>query len=58
MNEIQKQRLTSQDWEIKNAAFNAAAKEKPILTMEDFVGEIKKELSGSFDNEKSMGFLS
>ncbi len=43
---------------IKNSAFNAAAKEKPILTMEDFVSEIKKELSGSFDNEKSMGFLS
>jgi len=43
---------------IKNAALNAAAKEKPILTMEDFVNEIKKELSGSFDNEKSMGFLS
>jgi len=43
---------------IKNAAFNAAAKENPILTMEDFVSEIKKELAGSFDSEKSMGFLS
>ena len=43
---------------VKNAAMNVAAKEQPIFSMDDFVTEIKKEISSSFDNEKSMGFLS
>ncbi|MDD3467056.1 MAG: ATP-binding protein, partial [Campylobacterales bacterium] len=43
---------------VKNAAYNVAAKSKPLFEMSDFTSEIKKELNTSFDNEKSMGFLS
>jgi SpoVK/Ycf46/Vps4 family AAA+-type ATPase len=43
---------------IKNTAYNVAVKKEPIFTLEDFVAEIQKEKDGSFDSEKSMGFLS
>ena len=42
---------------IKNVAFLAATKQEPCLTREDFIEQIKKEQSGSFDTEKAMGFL-
>ncbi len=43
---------------IKNTAYNVAVADIPIFTLEDFISEIKKEKEGSFDSEKSMGFLS
>jgi SpoVK/Ycf46/Vps4 family AAA+-type ATPase len=43
---------------IKNTAYNVAVKKEPIFTLDDFVAEIQKEKDGSFDSEKSMGFLS
>lgn len=42
---------------IKNAATLVAAQEKPLFTAEIFAGVIRKELSGAFGDEKSMGFL-
>ena len=42
---------------VKNTAYKVAAREKGIFTLEDFKQEIQKERSGSFDNEKSMGFI-
>ena len=38
-------------------AYRVAAREKGIFMLEDFKQEIQKERSGSFDNEKSMGFI-
>ena len=43
---------------IKNAAMFIATSEKPKFTNEVFEKVIKKELSGAFDDEKSLGFLS
>jgi AAA+ superfamily predicted ATPase len=43
---------------IKNTAYNVAVRDIPIFALEDFVSEIQKEKQGSFDSEKSMGFLS
>ena len=42
---------------VKNTAYKVAAREKGIFMLEDFKQEIQKERSGSFDNEKSMGFI-
>jgi len=43
---------------VKNTAYNVAVKSEPIFRLEDFISEIEKEKQGSFDSEKSMGFLS
>ncbi|MDO7253726.1 ATP-binding protein [Helicobacter cappadocius] len=43
---------------IKNTAYKVAARENPVFQREDFVEEIKKEQSGSFDGEKNLGFKS
>jgi SpoVK/Ycf46/Vps4 family AAA+-type ATPase len=45
------------DLVVKNCAYAVAAKEEPLFTQEDFIGAIKKELSGNFDSEKIMGFV-
>jgi len=42
---------------IKNTAYKVAVKEKPLFTLADFIAEIQKEKGGSFESEKSMGFL-
>ncbi|QOP41978.1 ATP-binding protein [Sulfurimonas marina] len=42
---------------IKNTAYKVAVKDEPIFLMQDFISEIDREKSGSFDSEKSMGFL-
>lgn len=42
---------------IKNTAYKVATRENPIFALSDFEEEIRKELSGSFDGEKSMGFV-
>jgi len=42
---------------IKNTAFAVAAMPEPLFTSAAFVEEIKKEQRGTFDTEKSMGFL-
>ncbi|HUH41575.1 MAG: ATP-binding protein [Sulfurimonas sp.] len=42
---------------IKNTAYKVAVREKALFTLEDFIGEIKKEKDASFDSEKLMGFL-
>lgn len=42
---------------IKNTAYKVAIKENPIFTKEDFIEEIKRELSGDFDGSKSVGFI-
>ncbi|MGP1449945.1 MAG: ATP-binding protein [Wolinella sp.] len=41
---------------VKNTAYKVATREQPIFWISDFEDEIKKELSGNFDGEKSMGF--
>ena len=43
---------------IKNTAYHVAVREVPLFKVEDFISEIDKEKQGSFDSEKSMGFLS
>ncbi|MEY4504393.1 MAG: hypothetical protein RL154_687 [Pseudomonadota bacterium] len=43
---------------VKNTALTVASKDEPKFKLQDFIDEIKKEISGNFDNEKSMGFLS
>ncbi|MEA3523392.1 MAG: ATP-binding protein [Campylobacterota bacterium] len=43
---------------IKNTAYRVAVRDIPIFKIEDFIIEIQKEKQGSFDSEKSMGFLS
>jgi len=43
---------------VKNTAYKVAVKEKPLFSVEDFIDEIKREKTGDFDSEKSMGFLS
>ena len=42
---------------IKNTAYNVAARVDAVFTLTDFESEIRKEKQGSFDNEKSVGFL-
>jgi hypothetical protein len=42
---------------IKNTAYKVAVREEPVFCMQDFEDEIKKELKGDFESEKSMGFL-
>jgi SpoVK/Ycf46/Vps4 family AAA+-type ATPase len=42
---------------VKNTAYNVAARDNAIFTLSDFEDEIRKEKQGSFDNEKSVGFL-
>jgi ATP-dependent 26S proteasome regulatory subunit len=42
---------------VKNTAYKVAVRENAIFSMEDFIEEIRKEKSGNFDSEKSMGFL-
>jgi SpoVK/Ycf46/Vps4 family AAA+-type ATPase len=43
---------------VKNAAYTVAGRDKPLFTMKDFIDEIQKEISGNFDTDKTMGFLS
>lgn len=42
---------------IKNTAYKVAVTDEPLFTLNDFVGEIKREKDANFDSEKSMGFL-
>ncbi len=42
---------------VKNTAYHVAARKEGIFRLADFVAEIKKERSGSFEGEKSMGFI-
>ncbi|GHV04235.1 ATPase AAA [Campylobacterota bacterium] len=42
---------------IKNAAMTAATSESPLFDNKLFLGAIKKELSGAFGDEKTLGFL-
>ncbi len=51
-------RLTGGEIElvIKNTAYKVAVREESLFTMVDFMEEIDRELSSSFDGSKSMGF--
>lgn len=42
---------------VKNTAYHVAARAEGMFRLEDFVAEIQKERSGSFEGEKSMGFI-
>jgi len=42
---------------VKNTAYQVAARKEGTFKLEDFIGEIQKERSGSFEGEKSMGFI-
>ena len=42
---------------IKNTALNIAVKDEPIFTMDEFKNIIQRELSGSFGENSSMGFI-
>lgn len=42
---------------IKNTAYRVATKKEPLFRIADFVTEIEKEISGTFDSEKMVGFL-
>lgn len=42
---------------IKNTAYRVAVQEAPCFEITDFVDEIRKEQGGSFEGEKSVGFL-
>jgi len=42
---------------VKNTAYQVAARKEGTFKLEDFISEIQKERSGSFDGEKSMGFI-
>ncbi len=42
---------------VKNTAYKVATRENPKFFMQDFVTEIQKEISGSFEGEKMMGFV-
>jgi len=41
---------------IKNTAYKVAVREESVFTIQDFAEEIEKEMGGSFDGSKSMGF--
>ncbi len=43
---------------VKNTAYKVAVREEAIFSLKDFIEEIKKEKDASFEDEKSMGFLS
>jgi SpoVK/Ycf46/Vps4 family AAA+-type ATPase len=43
---------------LKNCALRVAVKDEPIFCMEDFIYAIKREKTGVFGEEKSMGFVS
>jgi SpoVK/Ycf46/Vps4 family AAA+-type ATPase len=42
---------------VKNTAYSVASRENAVFGVSDFEDEIRKEKTGSFDTEKSMGFL-
>ena len=42
---------------VKNTAYVVATREEPVFGLDDFIQEIEKEKSGTFDSEKSMGFI-
>jgi len=42
---------------VKNTAYVVATRKEPIFGLKDFIKEIEKEKSGTFDSEKSMGFM-
>ncbi len=42
---------------VKNTAYNVAVRDEPLFMLQDFIDEIEKEKSGSFDRDKAMGFL-
>lgn len=42
---------------VKNTAYAVAVRKEALFEMRDFIEEIEKEKQGSFDREKSMGFL-
>lgn len=42
---------------IKNTAYKVATRENPIFSAQDFIQEVKRELSGNFDGQKSVGFV-
>jgi SpoVK/Ycf46/Vps4 family AAA+-type ATPase len=42
---------------VKNTAYQVAARKEGLFRLEDFIDEIQKERSGSFEGEKSMGFI-
>lgn len=42
---------------VKNTAYNVAARDNAVFMLSDFEDEILKEKQGSFDSEKSVGFL-
>ncbi len=41
---------------VKNTAYKVATRENPIFSKQDFIQEIKREISGNFGGEKSVGF--
>ena len=41
---------------IKNTAYKVATRERPVFSKNDFIEEIKREISGNFDGGKSVGF--
>ncbi len=43
---------------VKNTAFKVATKEEPIFTQSDFLESVKKEISGTFGEDATVGFLS
>ncbi len=43
---------------IKNTAYRVAVREVSVFALDDFIVEIEKELRGSFDSDKQLGFLS
>jgi len=42
---------------VKNTAYTVAARKDGTFKVDDFIAEIQKERSGSFEGEKSMGFI-
>ena len=42
---------------VKNTAYVVATRKEPVFGLKDFINEIEKEKSGTFDSEKSMGFI-
>jgi SpoVK/Ycf46/Vps4 family AAA+-type ATPase len=42
---------------VKNTAYTVASRDNAVFGLGDFEEEIRKEKQGSFDNEKSVGFL-
>jgi AAA+ superfamily predicted ATPase len=42
---------------IKNTAYRVAIKDNPVFTQKEFIEEIKKEKSSTFEEDKQLGFL-